>query len=81
MAGSVERSQAYLRDLKELPPAHRGPAHPPHRRPDLFSPAMRQAAGQRPAPLERLLAGEFQLRLAVLLGATMLLVVLVTVLT
>ena len=42
---------------------------------------MRQASRQGGlTPLERLFAGEFQLRLALLLGATMLAIVLVTVL-
>ena len=81
MAGSVERSQAYLRDLSELPPAHQGPAHPPDRRPDLFSSALRQASRKRVTLLEQLFAGEFHVRLAVLLGGTMLAVVLITVLT
>ena len=81
MASSVERSQAYLRELAELPPAHRGPARPPPRRHDLFSPAMRQVGRKQPTRFERLLSGEFQLRLALLLGGTMLVVVIVTVLT
>ena len=80
MAGSVERSQAYLRELADLPPAIRRPARPP-RRPDLFSPAMRQTGPQTRTPFERLLAGEFQLRLVLLLGAMLLAVAAVTVLT
>lgn len=81
MAGSVERSQAYLRDLAELPPVHRGPARPPRKRPDLFSPAMRQVARPRGKPFERLIAGEFQVRLVALLVATVLAIVVITVLT
>ena len=79
VARSIERSQALLRDLKEMPPAlkRRGQAR---RRPDLFGAAMRQSA-PRPTPLERLMAGEFQARLALLLGVTLLVVVVITVLT
>jgi hypothetical protein len=81
VASSIERSQALLRDLSEMPPAHQGRTQPPRRRLDMFSAAMRQAGPTRRTPLDRLIAGDFQLRLALLLGATLLAVLIIAVLT
>ena len=81
MAGSMERSQELLRGLRDMPPVHRGRPQPPTRNRDLFSPAMRQGGRGRVTLLERLLAGEYQLRLMLLLGATLLAVLIITVAT
>jgi hypothetical protein len=79
VAGSIERSQALLRDLKEMPPALKQRAQARPRRVDLFGSAMRQSA-PRPTPLKRWIAGDFQARF-ILLGAALLAVVVIMVLT
>ena len=72
----MARPLSKLREASVARPMQRSPG-----RSDFFNPAMRQGGVPRRTPVERFIAGDFQARLVVLLGVTVVALLLVSWLT